>query len=56
MSNMTLLFFGIVVFGLMLVGMALTVTEFRRLGDEEASGSDSASGKANSSRNTGVHD
>lgn len=56
MSNMTLLFFGIVVFGLMLVGMALTVTEFRRLADEEASGPDKASGKPNSSRNTGDHD
>ena len=56
MSNMTLLFFGIIVFGLMLVGMALTVTEFRRLGDEEASGPDSASGKPSSSRSKGNND
>jgi hypothetical protein len=56
MSNMTLLFFGIVVFGLMLVGMALTVTEFRRLTDEEASGPDKNAGKTTSARNAKDHD
>ena len=40
MSDMNLLLFGIVVFGLMLIGMVLTVTEFRRISDDDKSGSD----------------
>ena len=39
MSDMNLLLFGIVVFGLMLIGMVLTVTEFRRISNDDTSGS-----------------
>jgi hypothetical protein len=40
MSDMNLLLFGIVVFGLMLVGMGLTVAEFRRISNEDDAGAD----------------
>ena len=40
MSDMNLLLFGIVVFGLMLIGMVLTVAEFRRISNDDKSGSD----------------
>jgi len=40
MSDMYLLLFGIVVFGLMLIGMVLTVAEFRRISDDDTSGLD----------------
>ncbi|MBT8073756.1 MAG: hypothetical protein HKP21_08615 [Xanthomonadales bacterium] len=36
MSDTNLLIVGIVVFGLMLIGMALTVVEFRRLSKVDA--------------------
>ncbi|MFC1702762.1 hypothetical protein ACFL1J_08545 [Pseudomonadota bacterium] len=42
---MYLLLFGIVVFGLMLIGMVFTVAEFRRISDDDTSGLDT---KANS--------
>jgi hypothetical protein len=45
MSDMYLLLFGIVVFGLMLIGMVFTVAEFRRISDDDTSGLDT---KANS--------
>ena len=35
MSDMNLLLFGVVVFGLMLIGVVLTVVEFRRLTNDE---------------------
>ena len=40
MSDMNLLLFGIIVFGLMLIGMVLTVAEFRRLSNDDKSGID----------------
>ena len=40
MSDMNLLLFGIVVFGLMFIGMVLTVAEFRRISNNDTSGSD----------------
>ena len=40
MSELNLLLIGIVVFGLMLIGVGLTVAEFRRLSNEDTSGID----------------
>ena len=40
MNDMNLLLFGIVVFGLMVIGMVLTVAEFRSLSNDEKSGFD----------------
>jgi hypothetical protein len=40
MSDMYLLIFGVVVFGLMLIGMVLTVAEFHRISDDDTSGLD----------------
>jgi len=40
MSDFNLLLFGIVVFGLMLIGVGFTVAEFRRLSNEDTSGID----------------
>ena len=40
MNDMNLLLFGIVVFGLMLIGMVLTVAEFRSLSNDDKSGFD----------------
>jgi hypothetical protein len=40
MSDMNLLLFGIVVFGLMLTGAVLTVMEFRALSKDDKSGSE----------------
>ena len=40
MSDMNLLLFGIVVFGLMLIGMVLTVAEFRRISNDDTTGPD----------------
>ena len=37
MSNMTLLLFGVVVFGLMIVGMVLTLLEFRKISKDDSS-------------------
>jgi len=37
MSNMTLLLFGVVVFGLMIVGMVLTLLEFRKISNDDSS-------------------
>ena len=37
MSDMNLLLFGIVVFGLMLIAMVLTVAEFRSLSNDDSS-------------------
>lgn len=39
MSDMNLLLFGIVVFGLMIIAMVLTVAEFRSLTNDDSSGS-----------------
>ena len=49
MSNFNLLFVGIVVFGLMLIGVGLTVAEFRRLSNEDTSGFDTQPGSHGSS-------
>jgi hypothetical protein len=38
MSDMNLLLFGIVVFGLMLVGVVLTLAEFRQISNDDMSG------------------
>lgn len=43
MSDMNLLLFGVVVFGLMLIGVVLTVVEFRRLANDEKSRSEEKS-------------
>lgn len=43
MSDMNLLLFGVVVFGLMLIGVVLTVVEFRRLTNDEKSRSEEKS-------------
>jgi hypothetical protein len=43
MSDMNLLLIGIAVFGLMLVGVVMTVAEFRRLGNADQPGSESDS-------------
>ena len=49
MSDMNLLLFGIVVFGLMLVGMLLTVAEFRSISKKDTSGLDTQSDSDGSS-------
>ena len=41
MNDTYLLIFGVVVFGLMVIGMVLTVVEFSRLSDEDASSTNS---------------
>jgi hypothetical protein len=43
MSDMNLLLFGVVVFGLMLIGVVMTIVEFRRLANEDQSGSETDS-------------
>jgi len=40
MSDMNLLIFGVVVFGLMLVGVVLTVAEFRHISNDDTTGVD----------------
>jgi hypothetical protein len=52
MSDMNLLLFGIVVFGLMVIGMGFTVAEFRRLSTEEKSGIEAQSDGHDSSGRT----
>jgi len=49
MSDMNLLLFGIVVFGLMVVGMVLTVAEFRSISKDDTSGLDTKSDNDSSS-------
>ena len=49
MSDMNLLLFGIVVFGLMLIGVVFTVAEFRHLSNEDTSGFDTQPGSHGSS-------
>jgi len=49
MSDMNLLLFGIVVFGLMLIGVLFTVAEFRHLSNEDTSGFDTQPGSDGSS-------
>jgi hypothetical protein len=43
MNDSILLLFGVVVFGLMLVGVGMTIAEFRRLANEDESGSETES-------------
>lgn len=43
MSDMELLIFGVVVFGLMLTGAVMTIMEFSQLSDREAANVDSKS-------------
>jgi len=50
MSDMNLLLFGIVVFGLMLAGVVMTVVEFRQLSSDKASGLDPRSDSPDSKR------
>ena len=54
MSDLNLLLFGIVVFGLMLIGMVLTVAEFRSISNNETTGPDAkpdGHGSSNGSQN-----
>ena len=48
MTDMNILVAGIIVFGLMLVGMILTVVEFRRISLEETNRSDSETSRLKS--------
>jgi len=41
MSDMNLLLIGVVVFGLMLIGMVLTVAEFRSISNDDTTGPNS---------------